>query len=246
MRAQGGGEPWQRSEVGHPHALHKREVFDVLRKDGGRNGGHVGLQLPPVIAELLEPAVAPGLGVLGLPDDAAAGSSARTDHPLNDIGAADPFGNRRNLVLRKGSPEHGLQIEFGGLALGLLGALLGLSLQVLDLPAEVAELLVLFQITEPVLFGESGLNGLLDGRPFRLQAPFELKIEGRLFVFECSGLLEERELTGAAVFKLCGLLGEFVRQIGVLNSEVGLGLGESLGTLLGEAGVERLLEVSRM
>src|SRR3954454_20227197 len=78
---EGGGE------VADPDAADEADVVDAVGERGGDDDRDVGLLGLLVVAELLDPGVAPVLVVLGFPEERAALAAGGAD-VVDDVGAA--------------------------------------------------------------------------------------------------------------------------------------------------------------
>lgn len=85
-----------------------------------------------IVFQFLQPALAPALGALALPENRATGLSQRTADPLQGVAPKFPPGTD-HCVHRKLRGKPGLQLQFQHFALQLLGTLLRPALQFLDL-----------------------------------------------------------------------------------------------------------------
>lgn len=127
----------------HPYPLHETEFMQALGQHGGHEHGDAAAHGASGVLELGQPLMGKMLGVLGLPDDLAAGPPGAVDHGLDEVGAAQAFGDVLDLVMRELSLELGLDVELEHPALQRLRTLLAFLLHLLDELLEVADLLVL-------------------------------------------------------------------------------------------------------
>src|SRR5438093_9901533 len=107
-------------------------MLDVSGKGVRDDEGNVGATAPLVLTKLGQPAIAPGLGPLGFPEDHAGGLPDRAVDLLNNIGPQLALGDRLNDIHRKLAAQKLLKLYLENLTLGLLRALLRFAPQFLD------------------------------------------------------------------------------------------------------------------
>ena len=105
-------------------------VFGSACDDDDRG---IGLCHALILAQLLQPAVAPIAGALQFPKDFAARLPERSCDELNRVAAELALRHGRDRVVRKARPKQRLKLQFLHLALKLLRALLRLAFQLFDL-----------------------------------------------------------------------------------------------------------------
>jgi len=69
----------------NPHPVNQFERLHILGKSEADDNRHLCLGRPLVVAQLRQPAIAPVLGALRLPENRAAQQAGRTDHPLEHV-----------------------------------------------------------------------------------------------------------------------------------------------------------------
>ena len=137
----------------------------------------IGLGGALVVAQLLQPAVAPIAGTLRFPKDFAAFLAEGRGHVLDRIAAELALGDRRDGVVREAAAQQRFELQLLHLALQLLRALLGFALQLLDLLLHAEDRLLPFLDLQLHRLLGLGLGALLDFRLLLAHALFDGKVQ---------------------------------------------------------------------
>ncbi len=106
--------------VDDPDGVDEIERFDAFGQHAADEDGDFGFGEPLVVAQFGEPAVLPGLGALGFPEDGAASGADGQVDAVEDIAAVFAFGDGFEFVVEELFAQQGFQLPFEGFALQFL------------------------------------------------------------------------------------------------------------------------------
>jgi hypothetical protein len=128
--------------------------------------------------------------------------AGRPHHPVQDVSTELALGHRFDDVRREPAGDEGLQFELQNLALQLLGTLLGLAPELLDLALHAGDLFFFLGNLHPEAIFGFGLGLNANGvQPF-LNSLFNRQRHFALFIIKRSLLLQEFRLLLLGLGKL--------------------------------------------
>ena len=118
------------------------EMGDVLWHRLRHNDGQIGMRRPLISFELGEQGVRPGFGSLRFPENLSAKLAGLIADVLEYVATELALGDRLDEVERELSAQLMFECQLQRFSLGLLGTLLRLSLETLDLSYKFSDFIV--------------------------------------------------------------------------------------------------------
>ena len=99
------GQSGSAGKIAHEHAIDQAEAGHSLRQTCGDEHGYIRMQRALIRFQLDDPALAPVLGVLALPQDRGAADPTRIEDDVMKIGAADSLRDGLDRINRKAAAQ---------------------------------------------------------------------------------------------------------------------------------------------